>query len=278
MCTKEETPKNLSEVSNISKQEMQEQPGLQHEMTPQPLVHHIPAEADDQIKEYQAAGKLKDKIAVITGGDSGIGRSTAALFAMEGVRGIAIVHLPKEEKARDAKETKERIEKQSNTSVLLICKDVGYEKNGIEIVEEVVNKWGRIDILVNNASEQHVCEKIEDLESSQIERTFSTIINISSITAYNGHPVLVDYSSTKGAIVSFTRSLSLQLVSRGIRVNGVAPGPIWTPLIKATFSPEKMEKFGKDVPMKRAGQPSEGRSRLVMCFLQATIPAISLAR
>jgi len=276
MCTEKEMPKNLSEVSSIPKQEMQEQPGLQHELTPQPLVHHIPTETDDGIKEYQAAGKLRGKIALITGGDSGIGRSTAALFAMEGAQGIAIVHLPREEK--DAKETKERIEKQSDTGVLLICKDIGHEKNVVEVVGEVVNKWGRIDILVNNASEQHICEKIDDLESSQVEETFrsnifgmiymakhcvkhmkrgSTIINITSVTAYKGHPSLVDYSTTKGAIVSFTRSLSLQLVHHGIRVNGVAPGPIWTPLIKATFPPEKIENFGKDVPMKRAGQPSE---------------------
>ncbi|CAG8591696.1 13384_t:CDS:10 [Acaulospora morrowiae] len=260
--------KKISEVSSIPKQEMQEQPGLQHELTPQPLVHHLPDQTDDRIKEYQAAGKLKGKIAIITGGDSGIGRSTAALFAMEGAEGIAI----------DAKDTKESIEKHTNTCVLLICKDIGHEQNVIEVVNEVVNKWGRIDILVNNASEQHVCEKIEEIDSSQVEKTFrsnifgmiymakhcvkhmkrgSTIINVSSVTAYHGHPVLIDYSSTKGAIVAFTRSLSLQLVQRGIRVNGVAPGPIWTPLIRASFSPEKMEKFGKEVPMKRAGQPSE---------------------
>jgi len=275
MCSKEETPKNIYEASDVQKQGTQSQPGLTPEMQPHPLVHHLPTE-EGHLTEYSASGKLKNKVALITGGDSGIGRSVAALFSLEGASGIAISYLSREEK--DARETKERIEKQSSTEVLLICKDVGYEENAIEIIKQVVNKWGRIDILVNNASEQHLTERIEDLSAEQVERTFrtnifgmiylakhavphmkqgSTIINTTSVTAYKGFPALLDYSSTKGAIVAFTRSLSLQLVERGIRVNAVAPGPIWTPLIAASFSADKMESFGKQVPMKRAGQPPE---------------------
>lgn len=274
MCSKEETPKNIEEVTKIPKQDLQTQPGVTHEMTPRPLVHHLPT--GDHLEEYHGVDKLKNKIALITGGDSGIGRSVAALFSLEGASGIAITYLSREEK--DAREIKERIEKQSKTEVILICKDIGTEENAIDVVKQVINKWGRIDILVNNASEQHLTERIEDLSSEQFERTFRTnifgmfylakhsiphmkegsvIINTTSVTAYKGHPMLLDYSSTKGAIVAFTRSLSLNLIERGIRVNAVAPGPIWTPLITASFPPEKMESFGKQVPMKRAGQPSE---------------------
>ncbi|CAG8536188.1 261_t:CDS:2, partial [Racocetra fulgida] len=225
MCSKEELPKSLSDVSKIPKQEVQEQPGsyiisssVQYEMKPQPLVHHLPAD-DEHLVEYQAAGKLKSKIALITGGDSGIGRSIATLFSLEGCAGIAIVYLPREEK--DAQETKRRIEKQSSTQVELICKDVGCEENAIEIIDHVVKKWGRIDVLVNNASEQHVGGNVQDLSAEQLEKTFS-----------------------------------LQLVCKGIRVNAVAPGPIWTPLVKASFPPEMLEDFGKETPFSRAGQPS----------------------
>ncbi|CAG8640823.1 26246_t:CDS:2 [Racocetra persica] len=275
MCSKEELPKSLSDISNIPKQEVQEQPGVQHEMKPQPLVHHLPAD-DEHLVEYQAAGKLKSKIALITGGDSGIGRSIATLFSLEGCAGLAIVHLPREEK--DAQETKKRIEKQSSTQVELICKDIGCEENTIEIIDHVVKKWGRIDVLVNNASEQHVGGNIQDLSAEQLEKTFrtnifgmvfltkhaikhmkkgSSIINTSSITAYKGHSLLIDYSMTKAAIVGFTRSLSLQLIDKGIRVNAVSPGPIWTPLVKASFPPEMLEDFGKETPFCRPGQPSE---------------------
>jgi len=276
MCSKEEQPQSIEAASQIPKQPVQEQPGLQHELKPQPLVHHLPVEANGSLHPYKAAGKLEGKIALITGGDSGIGRSVATLFALEGCKGIGIVHLEKED--QDAQETKRRIESQSQTKVVLITKDVGYEKNAADIVDTIVQEFGQIDILVNNSSEQHLSSNIDEITAEQLERTFRTnifgmfyltkhavkhmnkgsnIINTTSVTAYNGHPELVDYSSTKGAIVAFTRSLSLNLVSRGIRVNAVAPGPIWTPLITASFPEDKIEKFGSQVPMGRAGQPAE---------------------
>jgi NAD(P)-dependent dehydrogenase (short-subunit alcohol dehydrogenase family) len=276
MCSKEEQPKTVEAVSDIPKQPVQEQPGLQHELKPQPVVHHLPAETDSSLHPYKAAGKLEGKVALITGGDSGIGRSVATLFSLEGCKGLGIVYLEREE--QDAQETKHRIESQSQTKVLLIAKDIGYEKNAADIVNAFVQEFGRIDILVNNSSEQHVGSSIEEISAEQLERTFRTnifgmfyltkhavkhmnkgsnIINTTSVTAYNGHPQLLGYSSTKGAIVAFTRSLALNLVSRGIRVNAVAPGPIWTPLIAASFSEEHMQKFGSQVPMGRAGQPAE---------------------
>jgi NAD(P)-dependent dehydrogenase (short-subunit alcohol dehydrogenase family) len=276
MCSKEEQPPSIEAASQIPKQPVQEQPGLQHELKPQPVVHHLPAEANGSLQPYKAAGKLEGKVALITGGDSGIGRSVATLFALEGCKGLGIVHLEREN--QDAQETKRRIESQSKTKVVLIPKDVGYEKNAADIVDTIVQEFGQIDILVNNSSEQHLASNIDEITAEQLERTFRTnifgmfyltkhavkhmnkgsnIINTTSVTAYNGHPELVDYSSTKGAIVAFTRSLSLNLVSRGIRVNAVAPGPIWTPLITASFPEDKIEKFGNQVPMGRAGQPAE---------------------
>lgn len=279
MCSKDELPKTLEEASSISKQGPQVQPGLQTEMEPKPLVHHVPGKKTGdktELEPYRGAGKLEGKSAIITGGDSGIGRSVAALFALEGAKGITIVHLAREEE--DARETKKRIEAQSNCSVVLTIEDVGYEKNCESIVKEHTAAFGGLDILVNNSSEQHLCEKIEDISADQVERTFrtnifgmiymakfavkhmkpgATIINTTSVTAYKGKKDLIDYSSTKGAIVSFTRSLSQQLASREIRVNGVAPGPIWTPLIPASFKPEQTETFGRQVPLGRPGQPSE---------------------
>jgi len=279
MCSKDELPKNLEEVSSLPKQGPQVQPGIQNEMTPKPLVHHLPGEKHDhttELQPYNAAGKLEGKTAVITGGDSGIGCSIATLFALEGASGITIVFLPREEE--DAKETKERIEKQSKCKVLLLAEDIGYENNCERIICEHIKAFLKLDILVNNSSEQHLCENIEELSADQVERTFRTnifgmiymakhavkhmtsgavIINTTSVTAYKGKASLLDYSSTKGAITSFTRSLSQQLAPRGIRVNAVAPGPIWTPLIPASFKPEQIEEFGQQVPLGRAGQPSE---------------------
>lgn len=244
-------------------QHQDRQPGIQAEMTPQPHSG----------KEYQGSGKLKDKVALITGGDSGIGRAVALLFAKEGAK-VAIVYL---DEHQDAEET-QRLLKEQNGQCVIIAGDIGDEEFCKRAIEQTIDTYGKLDILVNNAAEQHPQQNIEDISAEQLERTFRTnvfsmfyltkaalphlkagsaIINTTSVTAYRGSPGLLDYSATKGAIVAFTRSLSENLIEKGIRVNGVAPGPIWTPLIPATFPEEKVEKFGQKVPMKRAGQPEE---------------------
>lgn len=223
--------------------------------------------------DYRAAGKLHGKVALITGGDSGIGRAIAIAYAKEGAD-VAIVYLNEH---NDAAETKARVEAEGQ-QCLAIAGDVGDEAFCRDAIERVVAELGRLDVLVNNAGEQHLKTSIEDITAAQLERTFRTnifsyffmvkhalkhlksgsaIINTTSVTAYKGNPLLLDYSATKGAIVAFTRSLSQALVEKGIRVNGVAPGPIWTPLIPATFPEEKVEDFGGNVPLKRAGQPEE---------------------
>jgi len=222
---------------------------------------------------HVGSGKLQGKVALITGGDSGIGRAVAVAFAKEGAN-VAVNYL---EEGDDAQETKRLVEEAGG--VCLLCPgDIGQEAFCKDLAVTVQSALGDISVLVNNAGEQHPQEKLEDITEEQLERTFRTniyamffltksvlpqlkpgsaIINTTSVTAYKGSPGLLDYSSTKGAIVAFTRSLSQNLVERGIRVNGVAPGPIWTPLITSTFSPDKVESFGKDVPMQRAGQPAE---------------------
>ncbi|MEB3182514.1 MAG: SDR family oxidoreductase [Nostocaceae cyanobacterium] len=245
-------------------QEQNQQPGIESEMTPKP-------QAEDS--NYRGSDKLKNKVALITGGDSGIGRAVAIAYAKEGAD-VAIVYLSEHD---DAKQTKHLVEKQGRRCVT-IAGDIGSEKFSQQAVDQTVAELGKLDILVNNAAEQHPQDSIADISAEQLERTFrtnifsmfyltkaalphlqegSTIINTTSVTAYKGNPQLLDYSSTKGAIVAFTRSLSQSLVPKGIRVNGVAPGPIWTPLIPATFPEEKVERFGKQVPMQRAGQPEE---------------------
>lgn len=245
-------------------QHQDEQPGHESEMTPKP-------KADDP--QYRGSGKLQGKVALITGGDSGIGRAAAIAFAKEGAD-VAIVYLNEHD---DAKETKQTVE-QLGRRALAIAGDIGDEAFCQQAVQQTVDEFGKLDILVNNAAEQHPQQSIEDISAEQLERTFRTnifsmffltkaalkhlkegsaIINTTSVTAYKGSPQLLDYSSTKGAIVAFTRSLSQSLVEKGIRVNGVAPGPIWTPLIPSTFPEEKVASFGKQVPMGRAGQPEE---------------------
>lgn len=245
-------------------QHQDRQPGLESEMTPEPQFED---------SNYRGSDKLKDKVALITGGDSGIGRAVAVAYAKEGAD-VAIVYLNEDE---DAKKTKEIVEK-TGQRCLTIAGDIGDEKFCQQAVQKTVDELGHLDILVNNAAEQHPQESIEKISAEQLERTFRTnifsmfyltkaalphlkkgsaIINTTSVTAYKGNEQLLDYSATKGAIVAFTRSLSQALVEKEIRVNGVAPGPIWTPLIPSTFSEEKTASFGKQVPMQRAGQPEE---------------------
>ena len=240
------------------------QPGMESEMHPEP----------EYIRDnYQGSNKLKGKVALISGGDSGIGRAVSVHFAREGAD-IAIIYLDEYE---DANETK-RIIEQAGQKCLLVNGDIGNQSFCEAAVTEVLDKLKKIDILVNNAAEQHPQGAFLDITSEQLEKTFrtnvfgmfyltkavlpnlkegSSIINTSSITAYQGSVDLIDYSATKGAITSFTRSLSGALADKGIRVNGVAPGPIWTPLIPASFSEEKVDSFGGNTPMKRPGQPRE---------------------
>jgi NAD(P)-dependent dehydrogenase (short-subunit alcohol dehydrogenase family) len=245
-------------------QKQARQPGVESQMVPRP---------ESEGAEYRAADKLLDKVALITGGDSGIGRAVSIFFAKEGAD-VAIVYFNEH---GDASETKEAVEAEGRRC-LLISGDVGDPQFCAEAVAQTIEEFGQLDVLVNNAAEQHPQESLADITPEQLERTFrtnifayfymtrealeylqpgSTIINTSSVTAYRGSDHLVDYASTKAAIVGFTRSLSLALAEKNIRVNGVAPGPIWTPLIPATFDADEVATFGSDVPMKRAGQPEE---------------------
>jgi len=246
------------------KQEQQKRPGLEYRMTPRPQAEK---------PERPGRGKLEGKVAIITGGDSGIGRAVALAFAKEGAD-VLISYLNEH---KDAGETKRLCESEGKRCEI-IAGDIGEPKHCREIVRRALKAFHRLDILVNNAAEQHPQKDIQKISPRQLERTFRTnifsffflvqaalphlkkssaIINTTSVTAYRGSPELLDYSSTKGAIVAFTRSLSHALVKKGIRVNGVAPGPIWTPLIPSTFPGAKVETFGSDAPMGRAGQPSE---------------------
>jgi NAD(P)-dependent dehydrogenase (short-subunit alcohol dehydrogenase family) len=222
---------------------------------------------------WKGSGKLSGRVALVSGGDSGIGRAVAIGFAKEGAD-VAILYLDETE---DAADTKRRIEAEGRRCIA-IPGDIGDPGFCQQAVKQAVERLGRLDILVNNAAEQHVCEDFAEIPTEQVERTFRTnilgmmwltkaalphlkdgaaIINTTSITAYQGNPTLIDYASTKGAIVAFTRSLAKALLDKGIRVNGVAPGPIWTPLIPASFSTERTGQHGASAPMERAGQPDE---------------------
>lgn len=254
----------IDDQMTLAKEKQYKQPGNQHsmEITPQTIR-----------KDYEGSNKLEGKVAIITGGDSGIGKSVAVHFAREGAN-VAIVYL---EEDQDAKEVQNTVEAEGK-KCLLLKGDVRDEEFCKEAIEKTIKEFGKINIVVNNAAMQFPSENIDDILTKNLHKTFETniysyfyiaqaaiqhlkkgdvIINTTSITAYRGSEHLIDYSSTKGAIVAFTRSLSKNLAADGIRVNAVAPGPIWTPLIPATFDKEELESFGKDVPLGRPGQPSE---------------------
>jgi NAD(P)-dependent dehydrogenase (short-subunit alcohol dehydrogenase family) len=254
-----------SKPDSVPAQHQSQQPGIEKEMTPKPEFIR---------QNYRGSGKLEGKAALITGGDSGIGRSVAVHFSREGCD-VAIVYKPEEQ--ADAEETRQLVEAEGRQCLLLPgdLRDAAFCQS---IVEQTVSQLGKLNVLVNNAAEQHPEGDFEDITDEHLLSTYQTnifsffrvtraamkhlqpgdsIINTTSVTAYRGSQELVDYSSTKGAITSFTRSLSKQLAEKGIRVNAVAPGPIWTPLIPATFDEEKVASFGQQVPMKRPGQPSE---------------------
>ncbi len=240
------------------------QPGLESEMDPRP---------ESQMREWHGAEKLSGKVALISGGDSGIGRAVAVGFAKEGAD-VVIAYLDEHE---DAQETMKLIQAEGRRA-MAVSGDIGSSAFCDDLVDQAIKTMGRLDILVNNAAEQHLQPDFEKISDEQIERTFRTnifsqfyltraalphlkagaaIINTTSVTAYKGSPTQIDYAATKGAIVAFTRSLSMLLMDRGIRVNAVAPGPIWTPLIPASYPAEKTAQHGEGVPMKRAGQPDE---------------------
>ncbi|MHA7944642.1 SDR family oxidoreductase [Formosa sp. 3Alg 14/1] len=248
-------------INEFPEQE-QPQPGKTHKMTPEPILIR---------DNYRGSGKLENKVALITGGDSGIGASAVLHFAKEGAN-IAMVYL---EETKDAEAIQAEVEKMGR-QCLLIKADLTHEDNCKNCIQACINAYGKLNIVVNNAAMQFPKDSISDITKDQLHKTFETniypyfylskaaldylspgdtIINTSSVTAYRGSEHLVDYASTKGAIVSFTRSLSAQLAAKNIRVNGVAPGPIWTPLIPASF--DDVSDFGQDTPLGRAGQPSE---------------------
>jgi NAD(P)-dependent dehydrogenase (short-subunit alcohol dehydrogenase family) len=257
-------------------------PGLEHKLDPQPIYDHLPT-PDGGKELYKAAGKLKGKKAIITGGDSGIGRATAVLYAMEGADSF-IAYLPEEEE--DAQQTKKLVE-EKGAKCYTFATDLKDRKNCQKVVDEALKQMGAIDILVNNHAYQNMVPEIKDLDEDQWVHTFNTnihpffylskyalphmkagasILNNASINAYIGRPDLLDYTSTKGAIVSFTRGLANQVVSKGIRVNAVAPGPVWTPLIPATMNEEAIKQF--TAPIGRPSQPSE----IATCFVFLAAP------
>lgn len=250
---------------SIRKPQQQSRPGSEAEMKP------IPVAENDSIRGNQ---KLAGKIALITGGDSGIGKAVALLFAKEGAD-IVIMYLNEH---ADAKATKLIIEEKHGRKCLLISGDISKENFCKKAAQTAVKHFGRVDILVNNAAVHYQSKGLDSISTPHLLKTFGTnlfsmfwltkallpsmkngsaIINTTSVTAYRGSAELIDYASTKGAVVSFTRSLSASLMEKGIRVNAVAPGPIWTPLIVSSFKPGKVASFGSDTPMKRAGEPAE---------------------
>jgi NAD(P)-dependent dehydrogenase (short-subunit alcohol dehydrogenase family) len=255
----------------VTRPQHQPRPGIETRMMPQPIFDY---------PTVKGSNKLKDKVALITGGDSGIGKAVAILFAKEGAD-IAISYLNEHS---DAKETRRIIEEQYGRRCLIIPGDVSKEKHCKEIVKRTIKEYRRIDVLVNNAAVHFENKSLEELSTREMSKTFETniysyfwvtkaalkfmkkgssIVNSTSVTAYRGSPTLIDYAATKGAIVSFTRSLASNLAKKEIRVNGVAPGPIWTPLIPSSFKGSKAAQHGSDSPMERVGQPVE----VAPCYL-----------
>ena len=251
-------------------QTQSKQPGIESEMNPLPI----------QPTDYIGSGKLKDQVALITGGDSGIGRAVAIAYAKEGAH-VVVNYL---DEHSDAEETKKLIEAEG-VRCLLLPADVSVEANCKELVQKTLDEFGKLDILVNNAAVQYPTEKIEDITGEQWDKTFRTniysvfymskyavphmkqgnsVINTTSINPYRGHATLMDYTATKGAIVGFTRSLAQNVASKGIRVNMVAPGPIWTPLIPATFDEKSVAEFGTEAPLGRPGQPADHAGAYVL--------------
>jgi NAD(P)-dependent dehydrogenase (short-subunit alcohol dehydrogenase family) len=249
----------------VFKKQSQPPPGLEYKMDPQP-------EFDNKSR---GSNRLIDKKCIITGGDSGIGRAVAVAFAKQGAD-VAIIHLPGEKE--DADFTATYIREKYHRQCIKVAADISVEKNCLKAVKKILESFTKIDVLVNNAAVQFPTGDFEQISTEQLVNTFSVnifamfwltkailphlnsggcIINTTSVTAYRGSAGLIDYSSSKGAIVSFTRSLSSNLIEKGIRVNGVAAGPVWTPLIPSTFEPDKVAKFGTDSPMKRPAQPVE---------------------
>ena len=249
----------------IRKPQRQARPGIEAKMSPEPKAEN---------NEINSSNKLLGKTAIITGGDSGIGKAIELLFAKEGAD-IAIIYLNED---KDANETKMLVEEKYGRSCVLVRGDISKESFCKRAIQKITKVFEKIDILVNNAAIHYESKSLEDITTAHLVKTFSTnifsmfwitkavlpfmkpgssIINTTSVTAYRGSAGLIDYASTKGAIVSFTRSLSANLVEKGIRVNAVAPGPIWTPLIVSSFKEKKVATFGSEVPMKRAGEPAE---------------------
>ncbi|HYK55807.1 MAG TPA: SDR family oxidoreductase [Flavisolibacter sp.] len=256
-------------AKKLRPQQSQSMPGREAKLAPRPLT-----------LKPQPSKKLGGKIALITGGDSGIGKAVALLFAQEGAD-IAISYLNEQ---KDAEEVKRLVEEEFGRQCLLVPGDIRKERFCEKLVNATLKQYGKLDILVNNAGTQTEQKSLTDITDDQLYETFETnifsmfritkfalphlkkgscIINTTSVTAYRGSPELIDYSATKGAIVTFTRSLSANLAKKGIRVNGVAPGPIWTPLIAGSFKGKKVAEFGSDVPLGRAGQPAE----VAPCYL-----------
>ncbi len=253
-----------STPTNLPPQHQNEQPGSQQQMNPVPVTDN---------PSYRGSGKLENKVAIITGGDSGIGQAAAVAFAKEGADIVVAFYSEQE----DAEKTVQMVQAAGKRCVLVKC-DLKQEACAQQVVETAMQEFGHINILVNNIAVQYPQNKIEDISAEQLNETFTTniisffymtkavmphleagcsIINTTSVTAYEGSPTLLDYSATKGAIVSFTRSLALSVAANGIRVNAVAPGPVWTPLIPSSFDEQKVVSFGKDVPFGRAAQPFE---------------------